>query len=143
MNNPIEPPNQARQATPGLHLSSKRTPSARRACAFRRPMSIRMFQHQTDAQLVERARSAVATGRKCRWLLLGIAGCLFIIPVSLTMRVVGARIPAERLTEGFLYGLAIAAVWLAFGTLAALCIAKFMRGLSEDFRASWVVGSLP
>jgi hypothetical protein len=100
-------------------------------------MSIRMFQQQTDAEFIERARNAVATGRKCRWFLLAFAGCLFVIPVSLTLRVVGAldRIPAERLTEGFIYGFAIASVWLAFGSIAAMFIVKFLRGLGEDFRA--------
>jgi len=36
---------------------------------------------------------------------------------------------------GFVYGLALAVVWTSFGVLGAMCLGKFLVGVSSDFRS--------
>lgn len=44
------------------------------------------------------------------------------------------NLDGDKLTLGFVYGLALAVVWTSFGVMGALFLAKALVGFSGDFR---------
>ena len=91
---------------------------------------------QSDEQVVDRARRAVAAKGKIRWFMLLYA--VMFLGISGYFTLVGVRkienLDAEQLRMGFVYGLALAVVWTSFGVLGAICLGKFLVGFGNDFR---------
>jgi hypothetical protein len=90
----------------------------------------------SDEAVVEKARRALAAKRKVRWAMLVYAAMFLGLSGYFTL--VGVRkienLDTEQLRMGFVYGLALAVVWTSFGVLGALCLGKFLVGVSSDFR---------
>lgn len=61
---------------------------------------------------------------------LGLAGYFTIAGVR---KIEGLE--EEQLRTGFLYGLTLAVLWTSFGLVGAICLAKFVAGLTGDFHA--------
>ena len=89
---------------------------------------------QTDEQVVERARRVVASKGRLRWgmllyaaVFLGMCGYFTVVGIHKTENL-------EQLSMGFVYGLAMAVVWLTFGVMGGLFLGKFIAGFQRDFR---------
>lgn len=91
---------------------------------------------RTDEEIVEKARRAVAAKGTFRWVVLLYAG--LFLGLSGYFTVAGVRkieaLDAEQLKMGFIYGLALAAVWTSFGVMGAICLGKFLIGFDRDIR---------
>jgi len=90
----------------------------------------------TDEAVVERARRALSVRAQGRWMLflnaalfLGLCGYFTVASVRKI-----EDLSAEKLSGGFLYGLALAVGWCSFGLIGALFLGKGLVGLSRDFR---------
>ena len=93
---------------------------------------------EADEALVERTRKFVAEKRKVqrtvRWLML-LDGLLLIgFAGWFTLKSV-RKFQLEQLTEGFVYGAALAVVWFIFGVPGGVCLANFLDGLQGAYRS--------
>ncbi len=107
---------------------------------LRTPLPFRLKQYfacpPSDEVVVEKARRVLAAGRKVRWVMLLYAALFLGLSGYCTL--VGIRkietLDADQLSDGFVYGLALAVVWTSLGLLGALCLGKFLVGFSSDYR---------
>jgi hypothetical protein len=90
----------------------------------------------SDEAVVERARRILAAKRKVMTQLLLSAVVFLGFSVYVTLLSIRKieNLDASRLTMGFVYGLALAFVWMTFGVAGALCLGKFLWGVGGDFR---------
>ncbi len=90
----------------------------------------------SDEAVVERARRALSVKAKGRWILL--LNAAFFLGFCGYWTVVAIRkvenLDADKLSEGFLYGLALAFVVTTFGVIGALFLGKALLGFDNDFR---------
>ncbi len=96
---------------------------------------------QSDEKVVESARRVLAARGKFRWLMLCYA--VVFLGMCAWFTLAGIRkiedMETERLGMGFVYGVALAVVWMSFGVLGGLCLGKFLAGVSADFRLQELV----
>ena len=92
---------------------------------------------ESDEAVVEKARRLIAAKRRLRWLMLPYAAMFLWLCGYFT--VAGIRKiqawDADQLNMGFIYGFAIAIVWVSFGVLGALCLGKFLTGVGRETRS--------
>jgi hypothetical protein len=62
-------------------------------------------------------------------LFLGLSGYFTLVGVRKI-----ENLDTAQLRMGFVCGLALAVVWTSFGVLGAICLGKFLVGVSSDFR---------
>lgn len=81
-----------------------------------------------------KARVLVAARAKLRWGVLLYAA--FFLGMCGDFTVVGIRKleNSDQLSLGFVYGVAMGVLWMTFGILGGLCLAKFLSGMQGDFR---------
>jgi hypothetical protein len=91
---------------------------------------------ESDEAVVEKARRVVVAKGRLRWVMLMYAVMFLGLSGWMTVRAVRKiqNLEGQQLSEGFVYGLALAVVWTSFGILGGLCLGKFLVGLSGDFR---------
>jgi hypothetical protein len=91
---------------------------------------------QSDEAVVEKARRLVEAKRRLLWLMLLNSAMFLGLCGYFTLA--GIRkidtLDADKLNMGFIYGFALAVVWVSFGIIGALCLGKFLAGVSGDFR---------
>lgn len=91
---------------------------------------------ESDEAVVDRARRVLAAKRKTRWFMLFYAivflgYCGWFTEVAI-QKIKGSDV--EWLQLGFIYGFALAIMWMLFGLVGALCLGKFLSGFQNDLR---------
>lgn len=91
---------------------------------------------ESDKEVVDKARRAMAAKRRARWgmllyavMFLGMCGYFTLAGIR---RI--ENLDAEQVKLGFVYGLGLAVVWTSLGIMGGLCLGKFLVGFCADFR---------
>jgi hypothetical protein len=90
---------------------------------------------QSDEELVDKARRIVAARGRLRWAMLIYAGVFLGMCGYFTVAAVRKIESLNELTMGFVFGLALAVVWMTFGIMGGLCLGKFLAGVQSDVRS--------
>jgi len=95
-----------------------------------------MLRAKSDEAVVEGARRVPAAKRRVRWVLLLYA--VLFLGLCGYFTLAGIRkidtLDADKLNMGFVYGFTLAIVWVSFGIIGALCLGKFLVGVSAEAR---------
>jgi hypothetical protein len=92
------------------------------------------FIKKSDERVVEKARRVVAANRKLRWVMLLYATLFLGMCGYFTVTGIRKIESLDQLSLGFVYGLAMAVLWITFGIVGGLCLGKFLTGVRGDFR---------
>ncbi len=96
---------------------------------------VTMHTHpHSDEQVVEKARRVVAARQRLRWIMLLYAALFLGMCGYFTVAGIGKIENLDQVSLGFVYGLAMAVLWVTFGVLGGLCLGKFLTGLRSDYR---------
>jgi len=96
---------------------------------------------QSDEHVVERARRVVAAKGRLRWGMLLYAAVFLGMCGYFTVAGIRKIENLDELSMGFVYGLAMAVLWMTFGVMGGLCLGKFLTGLQGDFRLQELIVS--
>ena len=90
---------------------------------------------QSDEAVVEKARRLIEAKRKLRWIMLLYATSFLGLCAYVTVASIRKVEDLKELSQGFVFGLAMAVAWTTFGVLGGLCLGKFLVGVGSDFRS--------
>ena len=92
--------------------------------------------NEPDEKVVARARKRLTVMTKWRWGMLGYGVVFLAVATYPTIRTIIKleSLDEPQLTTGFVVGVGLGILWMTFGLLGGLCVAKFLAGLEKDCR---------